>query len=209
MCSSDLAAIAEGDATLATGVTSIDRVSDAVARGALLGARGNSGVLLSQILRGLPQAVRGRKRARAAEIAQALSIGVLHAYGAVATPTEGTILTVAREVAASAIAGADTASELRPFLLRIAESARTSVGKTPTLLAVLREAGVVDSGGTGLQLILEGIADVPFVAPSPSADDAAVAVDVPTPVSAPDVSTASRNSHQAAEYGYETVYILQ
>ena len=203
------AAIAEGDATLATGVTSIDRVSDAVARGALLGARGNSGVLLSQILRGLPQAVRGRKRARAAEIAQALSIGVLHAYGAVATPTEGTILTVAREVAASAIAGADTASELRPFLLRIAESARTSVGKTPTLLAVLREAGVVDSGGTGLQLILEGIADVPFVAPSPSADDAAVAVDVPTPVSAPDVSTASRNSHEAAEYGYETVYILQ
>ena len=60
-----------------------------------------------------------------------------------------------------------------------------------------------------MQLILEGIADVPFVAPSPSADDAAVAVDVPTPVSAPDVSTASRDSHQAAEYGYETVYILQ
>jgi dihydroxyacetone kinase-like predicted kinase len=91
------AAIAEGDASLATGVTAIDEVSAAVARGALLGARGNSGVLLSQILRGLPQAVRGRQRARATEIAQSLSLGVLHAYSAVATPTEGTILTVARE----------------------------------------------------------------------------------------------------------------
>lgn len=101
------AAIAEGEATLATGITSIDEVSEAVARGALLGARGNSGVLLSQILRGLPQAVRGRKRARAAEIANALSIGVLHAYSAVATPTEGTILTVAREVASSALADAE------------------------------------------------------------------------------------------------------
>jgi DAK2 domain fusion protein YloV len=200
------AAIAAGEATLATSVTSIDQVSEAVARGALLGARGNSGVLLSQILRGLPQAVRGRKRARAAEIANALSIGVLHAYSAVATPTEGTILTVAREVASSALADAEGATELRPFLLRVAESARISVDKTPTLLAVLREAGVVDSGGAGLQLILEGIADVPSVAPSATTDDGEPARAVAAPV-APTPSGAGDAA--PGEYGYETVFILR
>ena len=201
------AAIAEGEATLAAGVTAIDQVSEAVARGALLGARGNSGVLLSQILRGLPQAVRGRKRARASEIANALSIGVLHAYSAVATPTEGTILTVAREVAASALADIESATELRPFLLKIAESARVSVDKTPTLLAVLREAGVVDSGGAGLQLILEGIADVPFVVPSATGDDGDARIKVATPVATPHVGSAPGTS-ESSEYGYETVYIL-
>jgi uncharacterized protein len=201
------AAIAEGETTLAAGVTAIDQVSEAVARGALLGARGNSGVLLSQILRGLPQAVRGRKRARASEIANALSIGVLHAYSAVATPTEGTILTVAREVAASALADIESATELRPFLLKIAESARVSVDKTPTLLAVLREAGVVDSGGAGLQLILEGIADVPFVVPSATGDESDARIKVATPVATPHVGSAPATS-ESSEYGYETVYIL-
>jgi DAK2 domain fusion protein YloV len=200
------AAIAAGEATLATGVTSIDQVSEAVARGALLGARGNSGVLLSQILRGLPQAVRGRKRARAAEIANALSIGVLHAYSAVATPTEGTILTVAREVASSALADAEGATELRPFLLRVAESARISVDKTPTLLAVLREAGVVDSGGAGLQLILEGIADVPSVAPSATTDDGEPARAAAAPVAPP---PSGAGDAAPGEYGYETVFILR
>jgi UDPglucose 6-dehydrogenase len=107
-----------------------------------------------------------------AEIAQSLSIGVLHAYSAVASPPEGTILTVAREVAAAAMKESEGASELRPFLESIAATARLSVEKTPTLLAVLREAGVVDSGGAGLQLILEGIANVPSVAPSRGAVDA-------------------------------------
>ena len=200
------AAIAEGDATLASGITSIDEVSAAVARGALLGARGNSGVLLSQILRGLPQAVRGRKRARASEIASALSIGALHAYAAVAVPTEGTILTVAREAASAAMQDAESGPELRPFLERIAGIARTSVEKTPNLLAVLREAGVVDSGGAGLQLILEGIANVPSVAPSPGGDET-------TPMSR--ATTAGLSApvphHADAEsgaFGYETVFIL-
>ena len=202
------AAIAEGDASLATGVTAIDEVSAAVARGALLGARGNSGVLLSQILRGLPQAVRGRQRARATEIAQSLSLGVLHAYSAVATPTEGTILTVAREVAAAAMKESEGASELRPFLESIAATARISVEKTPTLLAVLREAGVVDSGGAGLQLILEGIANVPSVAPSRgtveaerrSASSASPKPAVAAPVAPVDAAP--------TEFGYETVFIL-
>ena len=202
------AAIAEGDASLATGVTAIDEVSAAVARGALLGARGNSGVLLSQILRGLPQAVRGRQRARATEIAQSLSLGVLHAYSAVATPTEGTILTVAREVAAAAMKESEGASELRPFLESIAATARISVEKTPTLLAVLREAGVVDSGGAGLQLILEGIANVPSVAPSRgtveaerrSASSASPKPAVAAPVAPIDAAP--------TEFGYETVFIL-
>ena len=203
------AAVAEGEATLATGVTAIDVVSEAVARGALLGARGNSGVLLSQILRGLPQAVRGRRRARASEIASALSIGTLYAYAAVATPVEGTILTVAREVAAAAMADAAGATELRPFLHDVAESARRSVEKTPSLLAVLREAGVVDSGGAGLQIILEGIADVPSVAPSASTDDGV------RPVAAPPHESASSRPHHVPNtdgggaFGYETVFVLR
>jgi len=202
------AAIAEGDASLATGVTAIDEVSAAVARGALLGARGNSGVLLSQILRGLPQAVRGRQRARATEIAQSLSLGVLHAYSAVATPTEGTILTVAREVAAAAMKESEGASELRPFLESIAATARISVEKTPTLLAVLREAGVVDSGGAGLQLILEGIANVPTVAPSRGTVDAerrSASGASPKPAAA---APAAPAESAPAEFGYETVFIL-
>jgi DAK2 domain fusion protein YloV len=200
------AAIAEGDASLATGVTAIDEVSAAVARGALLGARGNSGVLLSQILRGLPQAVRGRQRARATEIAQSLSIGVLHAYSAVATPTEGTILTVAREVAAAAMKESEGASELRPFLESIAATARISVEKTPTLLAVLREAGVVDSGGAGLQLILEGIANVPSVAPSRGTVEAERRSST-LPPSKPAVVAAPVDA-TPTEFGYETVFIL-
>ncbi len=203
------AAIAEGDAALATGVTAIDEVSAAVARGALLGARGNSGVLLSQILRGLPQAVRGRQRARATEIAQSLSIGVLHAYSAVATPTEGTILTVAREVAAAAMKESEGASELRPFLESIAATARISVEKTPTLLAVLREAGVVDSGGTGLQLILEGIANVPSVAPSRGAVEAERQNLAPRPIAPVAVNQPAESTETApTEFGYETVFIL-
>ena len=202
------AAIAEGDASLATGVTAIDEVSAAVARGALLGARGNSGVLLSQILRGLPHAVRGRQRARATEIAQSLSLGVLHAYSAVATPTEGTILTVAREVAAAAMKESVEASELRPFLESIAVTARVSVEKTPTLLAVLREAGVVDSGGAGLQLILEGIANVPSVAPSRGSAEAerrSASSPSSEPVAA---APAALVESPPTEFGYETVFIL-
>jgi DAK2 domain fusion protein YloV len=168
-------------------------------------------VLLSQILRGLPQAVRGRQRARATEIAQSLSIGVLHAYSAVATPTEGTILTVAREVAAAAMKESEGASELRPFLESIAATARISVEKTPTLLAVLREAGVVDSGGAGLQLILEGIANVPSVAPSRGTVEAERRSTSSAP-SAPATETAAARvaSTPAAptEFGYETVFIL-
>lgn len=204
------AAIAEGDASLATGVTAIDEVSAAVARGALLGARGNSGVLLSQILRGLPQAVRGRQRARATEIAQSLSLGVLHAYSAVAAPTEGTILTVAREVAAAAMKESEGASELRPFLESIAATARTAVEKTPTLLAVLREAGVVDSGGTGLQIILEGIANVPSVAPSRSGAEAerSGVVQSPRPATLP-AATTEPADNAPTEFGYETVFILR
>ena len=168
--------------------------------------RSNSGVLLSQILRGLPHAVRGRRRARASEIANALSIGTLFAYAAVATPVEGTILTVAREVAAAAMGDATGATELRPFLHEVAASARRSVEKTPTLLAVLREAGVVDSGGAGLQIILEGIAAVPSIAPSASSEEAERRID---PTQSAGAAPMER-THAAARgaFGYETVFIV-
>ncbi|MSQ39708.1 MAG: DAK2 domain-containing protein, partial [Chloroflexi bacterium] len=142
----------------------------------------------------------------ATEIAQSLSLGVLHAYSAVATPTEGTILTVAREVAAAAMKESEGASELRPFLEHIAAAARISVEKTPTLLAVLREAGVVDSGGAGLQLILEGIANVPSVAPSRGTVEAERRSSSP-PSSKPAVAAAPVDA-APTEFGYETVFIL-
>ncbi|MEY3684089.1 MAG: hypothetical protein RIS62_799, partial [Chloroflexota bacterium] len=138
-----------------------------------------------------------------------LSIGVLHAYSAVATPTEGTILTVAREVAAAAMKESEGASELRPFLESIAATARISVEKTPTLLAVLREAGVVDSGGTGLQLILEGIANVPSVAPSRGAVEAERQNLAPRPIAPVAVNQPAEPTETApTEFGYETVFIL-
>jgi DAK2 domain fusion protein YloV len=131
---------------------------------------------------------------------------VLHAYSAVATPTEGTILTVAREVAAAAMKESEGASELRPFLESIAATARISVEKTPTLLAVLREAGVVDSGGAGLQLILEGIANVPSVAPSRGTVEAERRSST-LPPSKPAVAAAPVDA-APTEFGYETVFIL-
>ena len=123
--------------------------------------------------------------------------------------TEGTILTVAREVAAAAMKESESATELRPFLEQIAAVARASVEKTPTLLAVLREAGVVDSGGTGLQFILEGIADVPSVAASRGAVEAerrgaGTPSDTPRPSAPLPVSEVPAPT----EFGYETVFIL-
>jgi fatty acid kinase len=136
---------------------SIAAVMAAAAHGSLMGARGNSGVILSQILRGFSQGLQGRTRVDAAGIAHAFSEASAVAYKAVMKPTEGTILTVIREAAGAAgreAQGED--ADVRSVLEAAVTEAHAAVERTPEQLAVLRDAGVVDAGGFGLAIILEG-----------------------------------------------------
>jgi uncharacterized protein len=131
-------------------------VAHAAAHGALMGARGNSGVILSQILRGIARAADGKESLDASEWAAALKEGANTAYRGIGKPVEGTILTVARESADAAVAASQQGRSLVHVLRRAVDAAQTSLDATPTLLATLREAGVVDAGGQGYLLILEG-----------------------------------------------------
>jgi hypothetical protein len=148
------AALAEAEALGPT--TSSERVAAAAAFGALMGARGNSGVITSQILRGLAEGLAGKTRFNALDLANALDQGTKAAYGAVAKPVEGTILTVVREASAAAVASAERGQTLDAVMGATTDAAQKAVAKTPTLLAILREAGVVDSGGQGLFRLFEG-----------------------------------------------------
>jgi len=131
-------------------------VIQAAAHGALMGARGNSGVILSQIFRGMARRLEGEKLVDGAELVAAIQDGAETAYRGVVRPVEGTILTVIREVA-EALQQGDYNHDMRALFERIVQAAAASVEKTPSLLAVLAEAGVVDAGGQGLFLIFEGM----------------------------------------------------
>ncbi len=133
-------------------------VSDAVAQGALLGARGNSGVILSQILAGFAQGLRGHEVFDTQVFAYALQKAVDAAYKAVIDPVEGTILTVARESAEAGYAFAQDSYDLIEMLDVMIATGKETLKRTPELLPVLKKAGVVDSGGQGLIFILEGMA---------------------------------------------------
>lgn len=135
----------------------VGAVAQQASRGALMGARGNSGVILSQILRGFAQSLKDKEDFSAAEFASALQRGATVAYQAVIKPVEGTILTVVRESSAAAVEVSSQLGDLRELFEYVVHIARESVAKTPQLLPVLREAGVVDAGGQGLFVILEGM----------------------------------------------------
>ncbi len=126
-----------------------------VARGALMGARGNSGVILSQMLRGFAESAAGAGALDAAGLAHCLEGASATAYAAVTKPVEGTMLTVIREASAAGAGAADESPEA--FLYITLTEAFASVKRTPELLPRLREAGVVDSGGMGVAVILQGI----------------------------------------------------
>ena len=121
-----------------------------------MGARGNSGVITSQIFRGMAEGLGGKKRFNGLDLAHALSEGARTAYGAVAKPVEGTILTVIRESAAAAVDAAERDNDIEAVLGATLDAAEKSVARTPSLLAILREAGVVDSGGQGLYRLFQG-----------------------------------------------------
>ncbi len=131
-------------------------VCAALSRGALLGARGNSGVILSQVLRGFTRGVDKRETLDARGLADALVESAHTAYKGVVKPVEGTILTVIREAGDRAVIAAAQSDDVRVVLKQTLEAARSTVNRTPQLLPVLREAGVVDAGGQGLAIIFEG-----------------------------------------------------
>jgi uncharacterized protein len=132
-------------------------VAEAVARGALMGARGNSGVILSQLLRGFSQRLQGHETFDAQLFAEACQTAVEMAYKAVITPVEGTILTVARLAKETVVEQATRESSLSELLTIMVDAAYDALQKTPDLLPILKKAGVVDSGGQGLVFILEGM----------------------------------------------------
>lgn len=132
-------------------------VAQKVYNGALMGARGNSGVILSQLWRGFARGLEGQAVISAANIGKALTEASRTAYSAVQTPVEGTLLTVAREAGEEAMSASGELTDMRAILDRILERSRDSVRRTPDLLPVLKEAGVVDSGGMGFTYMLEGM----------------------------------------------------
>lgn len=135
----------------------VGHIAQAAAQGALMGARGNSGVILSQILRGMAHAFRNKPVLSAQDLALGLRHGCDTAYKGVVKPVEGTILTVIRESAAAAQKAAAVEDDIDFVLSHVVQAAGEAVERTPTLLPVLAKAGVVDSGGKGLFYILEGM----------------------------------------------------
>ena len=137
----------------------METLAKAISSGSLRGARGNAGAILSQLLRGFTRSVRELKELDAVAIAAAFEKAVETAYKAVMKPKEGTILTVAKEAAAKATEIAETADELQPFFEAVFAQAEDTLSRTPDMLPVLKEAGVVDSGGQGLLEVLRGAMD--------------------------------------------------
>ena len=132
-------------------------IAKSIARGALMGARGNSGVILSQIWHGLALGLDGKETFNGRDLASALLLAATEAYKGIDNPVEGTILTVIKEAAEAAKTQADSGQDdLISIVEKTVNVARESVANTPNLLAVLKEAGVVDAGGQGLYTILEG-----------------------------------------------------
>lgn len=132
-------------------------VAAAMARGSLLGARGNSGVILSQILEGIASALEGRERASTADVAEAFTRGSEAARRAVMNPVEGTMLTVCSSLAASFQEAVSRNYDMLRAMLHAHRQAQQTLAQTPEMLPVLKEAGVVDAGGKGLVVVLEGI----------------------------------------------------
>jgi DAK2 domain fusion protein YloV len=151
----------------------LEPTCDAISHGSLMGARGNSGVILSQILRGLTSTLKSARDIGAPKVAEALKAASVAAYASVLKPIEGTILTVVRETADAATRAASDGATLAA-MLRVARAAgRESLAKTPEMLPVLKDAGVVDAGGAGFLLFLDAALHVVDGEPLPEPDDIA------------------------------------
>lgn len=178
---------------------SIYEMAKKLSRGMLMGARGNSGVILSQLFRGIYKGLAGYNEVNAVELANAFISGVKQGYHAVLKPVEGTILTVARESAEFAKKKINRKSTIEEYFKYLLEEANASLNRTPELLPVLKEAGVIDSGGAGLLYVFEGMA---------KALDGEIISDT-TSAPTQTVVHQSFNAHSELVYGYCTEFILQ
>ncbi len=175
-------------------------VAEALSHGALMGARGNSGVILSQIIRGIARVLAGREAFDGAVLAEAFETATQTAYRAVSKPVEGTILTVIRECAAAAAEVARRDPSLLVVMKETVDAAWESVRNTPSLLPVLKAAGVVDAGGQGLAVILEGM----YYHFTGELDKQIEGADVPFPE-----EMAFIDVHGEEEFGYCTNFVLR
>src|SRR5438105_650391 len=183
--------------------TSAGVIAAKLAHGALMGARGNSGVILSQTLRGIAQSLDKKQTFAAPDLAVALEEASRLAYRAVLKPVEGTILTVVRESAEAAKISAGRGDDLVGLMQEVVIAARMSVARTPDLLPTLKQAGVVDSGGQGFCTILEGIwRYIRGEAVYPGAAGAAA------PASLEEHAKKGRVTIEE-EFGYEVVFLLR
>ena len=179
-----------------------ERIAQAASFGALMGARGNSGVITSQIFKGIEAGMVGKRRFNGLDLAHALDVGAKTAYKAVARPVEGTILTVIREAAAAAVAAAERDNNVESVLAAVVEAAEKSVAKTPSLLPILREAHVVDSGGQGLFRLFEGALEA-------ARGRSGVAAPAPAVTAGAPRREAASAPPDETEFGYETVYLVR
>ncbi|MFR8088127.1 MAG: DAK2 domain-containing protein [Lachnospirales bacterium] len=188
---------------------SVEAVAKALSSGALRGARGNSGVIVSQLFRGMYRGLRGTEEIDAAAWANAMRQGVETAYKAVMRPKEGTILTVARGMAEAAVDAAIEEEDLAELLKLVIERGEEVLEKTPDMLPVLKEAGVVDAGGKGLLYIYKGMYEA-LTDENVSLelmDTTAAKKEEPTEGKAPAQAQAAFNT-ESITYGYCTEFIV-
>ncbi len=197
-------------ATLKGGVEAIESLASpslgegakALSRGMLLAARGNSGVILSQFFAGLAQGLEPYDKVNVLQFAQAFDSGVKRAYEVVVRPVEGTILTVMREGGASAFAHIDSGTSFEDYFIHLVQAMKEALFKTPDLLPVLKEAGVIDSGGAGLLYIVEGMAQA---LGGRIIEDVSLHLDL----GQKPADTSAFNEDSELDYGYCTEFILQ
>ena len=181
---------------------SVGVLASEMANGMLYGARGNSGVILSQFFSGFSKGLQGLEECNLVQFAQALELGVKQAYLVVVKPVEGTILTVMREGCDKALASLDSVSTFADYFTALLSFMKESLEHTPDLLPVLKEAGVIDSGGAGLVYIMEGMAQA---IGGKIIED--VSLDLPS--STGNVAEEAFGPDSELDYGYCTEFILQ
>lgn len=199
------AVVAELEAADTEGANGHANTYDAISHGSLMGARGNSGVILSQILRGLSSTLKGAKEGSATKVAEALKAASAAAYQAVLKPIEGTILTVVRESADAAYEAAHEGQSLSGVLRAARAAGRSALARTPEMLPVLKDAGVVDAGGAGFLLLLDSALHVVDGEPLP----------LPEQYEGPSIAQLEAVAHRHTEGGidvselrYEVMYFL-
>ena len=178
----------------------IEIAAKAIARAMVLSARGNSGVILSQFFKGISLGLEGYSYVNVKEFANAMIEGTKRAYSVVSNPTEGTILTVMREAGEAAIQELSDDTTLDSYLVSYLHEANMSLQRTPELLPVLKKAGVIDSGGAGFILIIEGML---------KAINGEILADAYIADTKTNVNTSGFNADSELTYGYCTEFILQ